>query len=78
MTTRDTSILDSGQRVGLAVGPYQAELNDFPPLLAADAARAELVTTIETQQAAQDTLTAASTTGKEAAREKMALATATL
>ncbi len=78
MTVQETSILNSGQRVGLAVAPYQAELNDFPPLLAADAARAELVTAIETQQATQDTLTTASTTGKEAAREKMALATATL
>ena len=78
MTVQETSILNSGQRVGLAVAPYQAELNDFPPLLAADAARAELVTAIEAQQATQDTLTTASTTGKEAAREKMALATATL
>jgi len=78
MTVQETSILNSGQHVGLAVAPYQAELNDFPPLLAADAARAELVTAIETQQATQDTLTTASTTGKEAAREKMALATATL
>ncbi|WP_162550274.1 hypothetical protein [Hymenobacter nivis] len=78
MTTRETSILESGQRVGLAVAPYQAELNDFPPLLAADAARAGLATAIKAQQSTQDTLTTASTAGKEAAREKMALATATL
>ena len=78
MTAQETSILDSGQRVGLAVAPYQAELNDFAPLRAADTTRAELVTAIATQQAAQDTLTTASTTDKEMAREKMALATATL
>ena len=78
MTVQETSILNSGQHVGLAVAPYQAEMNDFPPLLAADAARAELVTAIETQPATQDPLTTASTTGKEAAREKMALAIAIL
>ena len=60
--------------MGLAVAPYQAEMNNFPPLLAVDAARAELVTAIETQPATQDPLTTASTTGKEAARGKMALA----
>lgn len=74
MTAQETSILESGQRVGLAVAPYQKELKDFPPLLAADATRAELVTAIETQQAAQDTETAASTSAKEEAREQMALA----
>ena len=78
MDTRATSILDSGQRVGLAVAPYQAELNDFPPLLAANTDRAELVTAIEAQQSTQDTRTTDSTTDKEAARETMALATATL
>jgi hypothetical protein len=78
MDTRATSILDSGQRVGLAVAPYQTELNDFPPLQAAEATRAELVTAIEAQQATQDTQTAGTTTTKETARENMALATATL
>ena len=78
MTAQETSILDSGQRVGLAVAPYQAELHDFPPLLAATTDRAELVTAIEAEQAAQDTLTTPSTTDKDTAREKMALATATL
>ena len=78
MTTRETSLLDSGQRVGLAVAPYQAELNDFPPLLAANADRAELVTAIEARQAAQDAVTTPSTTDKDTAREQMALATATL
>ncbi|MDQ2795428.1 MAG: hypothetical protein M3Y12_15680 [Bacteroidota bacterium] len=78
MDTRATSILDSGQRVGLAVAPYQAELNDFPPLLAANTDRAELITAIEAQQSTQDTRTMDSTTDKETARETMALATATL
>ena len=64
--------------MGLAVAPYQAELTDFAPLRTADASRAELVTAIEAEQAAQDTLTTPSTTDKEAAREKMALAAATL
>jgi hypothetical protein len=78
MTAQETSILDSGKRVGLAVAPYQAELNDFPPLKDADATRAELVAAIEARQAAQATETTGSTLGKETAREKMALATATL
>ena len=78
MTTQETSLLESGQRVGLAVVPYQAELKDFPPLLAANADRAELVTAIEAKQAAQDAVTTPSTTDKETARENMALATATL
>ncbi len=64
--------------MGLAVAPYQAEMNDFPPLLAVDATRAELVTAIETQPATQNPLTTASTTGKETARGKMALATGQL
>ena len=78
MTTQETSILDSGQRVSLAVAPFQKELNDFPPLLAAEASRAEVVAAIEAQQAKQDTATTAATTDKDAARERMALATATL
>ena len=78
MNTQETSILDSGHRVGLAVAPFGAELADFPPLLAADADRAELVTAIAAQQAAQDAPTAPSTTDKDAARETMARATATL
>ena len=36
------------------MAPYQTEMNNFPPLLAADAARAGLVTAIETQPATQD------------------------
>ena len=78
MDTRATCILDSGQRVSLAVAPYQAELNDFPPLLAANTDRAELVTVIEAQQSTQETRTTDSTTDKETVRETMALATATL
>ena len=60
------------------MAPYQAELNDFPPLLAANADRAELVTAIEAQQSKQDTRTTDSTTDKETARENMAQATAIL
>ncbi|MDB5270889.1 MAG: hypothetical protein JWP58_3929 [Hymenobacter sp.] len=78
MTAQETSILDSGQRVGLAVKNYRKELEDFPPLQDAETARAELVTAIEAQQATQDTLTADATTDKETAREQMAQATATL
>ena len=78
MTAQETSILDSGQRVGLAVAPFQKELNDFPALLAAEASRAEVVAAIEAKQATQDTETAATTTDKDAARERMAQATATL
>ena len=78
MDTRASSLLDSGQRVGLTVAKFPKELKDFPPLEAADTSRAELVTAIEAKQATQGTLTADSTTDKETARENMALATATL
>ena len=49
MTVQETSIPDSGQRMDLAVTPFQSELNDFSPLLAAETSRAELVTAIEAQ-----------------------------
>jgi hypothetical protein len=78
MDAQDISILDSGQRVGLAVKDYPKELADFAPLQAAEATRAELVAAIEAQQATQDTRTTPATTDKEAAREQMAQATATL
>ena len=78
MTTQETSILDSGQRVGLVAKDYPNELADFAPLQAAEATRAELVAAIEAQQATQDTQTADTTTDKETAREQMAQATATL
>jgi hypothetical protein len=78
MDAQDTSILDSGQRVGLVAKNYKAELDDFAPLQTAEATRAELVAAIEAQQATQDTLTGNTTTAKETAREQMAQATATL
>jgi len=78
MTAHETSILSSGQRVGLAVADYPKELADFPPLQAADTDRAELVTAIEARQATQDNTTTASTTAKDDAREAMARATETL
>jgi hypothetical protein len=78
MDAQDTSILDSGQRVGLVAADYPKELADFAPLQAAETARAELVTAIEAQQATQDTRTADSTTAKDDARELMAQATETL
>ena len=78
MTSQETAILNSGQDVGLAVADYPKELADFPPLLAANTDRAELVTTIEARQAAQDTTTTASTSAKDEAREVMARATETL
>ena len=64
--------------MGLAVAPFQKELTDFPPLLAADAERAAVVTAIEAKQRAQGTVTAPATTAKDTARETMATATATL
>jgi hypothetical protein len=78
MTAHETSILTSGQRVGLAVANYPTELGDFPPLQTAETDRAELVKAIEVRQAAQDATTTGSTTTKEDAREAMALATETL
>ena len=78
MDTQDTSLLNSGQRVGLAVANFAKELVDFPPLLAADTDRAELVAAIAARQAAQDTTTTASTSAKDEAREVMARATETL
>ncbi|MFD2718366.1 hypothetical protein ACFST9_06545 [Hymenobacter monticola] len=78
MDAQDTSILDSGQRVGLVAADYSKELADFLPLQAANTDRAELVTAIEAQQQTQDTRTTPATTDKDDAREKMAQATATL
>ncbi len=75
MDTQDTSLLNSGQRVGLAVADYPKELADFPPLQAADTERATLVTAIEDKQEKQDNTTTASTSAKDEAREKMARAT---
>ncbi len=78
MNSNETSILDSGQRVGLAVANYPKELADFPPLLAANTERAELVAAIAARQAAQDDASTASTVAKDEAREVMARATETL
>ena len=78
MDAQDTSLLNSGQRVGLAVADYPKELADFPPLLAANTERAALVTAIEDKQSKQDNTTTASTSAKDAAREQMARATETL
>ena len=78
MNSKETSILISGQRVGLAVADYPKELADFGPLHAAETDRAELVTAIEARQATQDEITTASTTAKDDARELMARATETL
>lgn len=78
MDTQDTSLLQSGQRVGLAVANFPLELADFPPLQAAETERAALVTAIEAKQAAQDNTTTGSASTKDDARELMARATETL
>ncbi|GAB3850895.1 hypothetical protein GCM10028822_16870 [Hymenobacter terrigena] len=78
MDNRDTSLFDSAHRVGLAVARFPKELADFAPLQAAETDRAELVAAIAARQAAQDTTTAHATTAKDAARETMATAAATL
>ena len=75
MNSKETSILTSGQRVGLAVANYPKELADFGPLQAAETDRAELVTAIEARQATQDNETTPSTSAKDEAREVMARAT---
>ena len=75
MDSQDTSLLNSGQRVGLAVANFPKELADFPPLQAADTDRAELVAAIEARQATQDNTTTGSTSAKDEARELMARAT---
>lgn len=71
-------MLQSAQRVGLAVANFPKELADFAPLQAAETTRAALVTAIEAKQATQDHDTAPATTTKDAARELMATTTATL
>ena len=78
MNAQYTSILNSGQRVGLAVAGYRAEIDDFGPLKAADATRAALVAAIESKAEKQDARTGHTTTDKDTAREEMAVATATL
>jgi hypothetical protein len=75
MTAHETSILTSGQHVGLAVANFPKELADFPPLQAAETERAELVRAIEAKQDTQDNPTTGSTTTKDDARELMARAT---
>ena len=78
MNASETSLLESGQRVGLATADFTKELADFGPLAAANTDRAELVTAIVAKQATQDTETEGSTTTKTEARDKMARAAATL
>ena len=78
MDAQDTAVLQSGQRVGLAVADFTKELADFEPLQAAETSRAKLVAAIEAKQATQDIDTTATTTDKEAARETMAQAAALL
>ena len=74
MNTRNISLLDSGQRVGLALDPFKELFADFVPFVAANDERAELVAAIEVQTATQDQNTQPSTTGKDTAREVMARA----
>ena len=78
MDTQDTSLFESGQRVGLAVANFPDELADFPPLAAAEKDRAELVEAIDARQEVQHTLTKGTTTNKDEMREVMARATETL
>ncbi|MDB5267956.1 MAG: hypothetical protein JWP58_996 [Hymenobacter sp.] len=78
MHHQDTSLFESGQRVGLAVAKFPKELADFEPLQAAETDRAELVTAIAAKQAAQDRDGAPATSAKDQARETMAVTTATL
>ena len=78
MNAQDAAILASGERVGLAVLAYQAEIDGFGPLKAANDMRAELVRAIAGKGQVQNARTGHTTTAKDAAREKMAVATATL
>lgn len=78
MDKQDTSLLESGQRVGLAMASFAKELADFQPLQTAETDRGELVTAIEARQAAQDATTMPTTLAKDSARELMAITTATL
>jgi hypothetical protein len=75
MDTQDTSLLNSGQNVGLVTAKFPKELADFEPLQAAETNRAELVAAMEAKQAAQDSTTTGSTSAKDDAREVMARAT---
>ncbi|MBD2716884.1 hypothetical protein KBK19_17705 [Microvirga sp. STR05] len=78
MNKQDFSILESGQRVGLAVEAYRAEIDDFGPLQEANASREALVKAIEEKAGTQQTMTTDATTAKDAAREAMARATEVL
>jgi len=78
MDQQNTSLFDSGQRVGLAVAPFTKELADFGPLQAAETDRAELVAAILAKQTNQGQTSGAATSAKDQARETMAVATATL
>ncbi len=74
MNAQEISLLNSGQDVGLAVAPFGKELTDFAPLAAAEAERAALVTAIAARVAIQGAITTPSTTAKDDARERMAVA----
>ncbi len=78
MNSRETSLLTSGQDVGLAVADFTAEIADFGALDAANTDRAELVTAIVAKQAQQGAQTTSTTTAKDTAREELAVTTDTL
>ncbi|UOQ74207.1 hypothetical protein [Hymenobacter cellulosilyticus] len=71
-------MLESAQRVGLALANYEVEVEDFAPLKEANEARAELVAAIGQRAGAQQQETAWVTTSKEELREELARTAATL
>ena len=73
-----TETMDRGQRVALAVAPFQAELDDYVPLQEAVTEAAALTTALAAKGATQDVDTTPTTTGKDAERAKMALTTQAL
>ena len=78
MKQRESTVLESGRRVGLALAEFEAELDDFEPLKEANSARAALVEAIEQKASVQSQDTDWATLSKEELREQLAQTAATL
>lgn len=70
--------LSRGKRVGVAVKPFQTEIDDFTPLDAAVTEAAAIVVALEEKEATMDVDDTAPTAGKDQRREEMARKTEAL
>ena len=78
MDAPDIATLNSAEQVGIDLVPFQDLIDEFEPLQEAHALRGEYAAEIRKKAGLQGADTAPSTTGKDAARERMARAADTL